>query len=142
MPLPVTHKCDVYSFGMLLFEIIGRRRNFDLELQSKEWYPRWVWQKFEIGEMDVVLAIANIEEKYTEKAERMCKVALWCVQYRPDERPTMSSVVRMLEGEQEIEDPADPFQYMVAHNLESITTSSTGTTADYSSSAARASSSL
>jgi serine/threonine protein kinase len=25
MPSPITHKCDVYSFGMLLFEIIGRR---------------------------------------------------------------------------------------------------------------------
>ncbi|GLU10421.1 hypothetical protein SLE2022_272270 [Rubroshorea leprosula] len=24
--LPLTHKCDVYSFGMLLFEILGRRR--------------------------------------------------------------------------------------------------------------------
>ncbi|KAJ4744977.1 Protein kinase family protein [Rhynchospora pubera] len=142
MPLPVTHKCDVYSFGMLLFEIIGRTRNFDLELQSKEWYPRWVWQKFEIDEMDVVLSVADIEDKYREKAERICKVALWCVQYRPDERPTMSSVVRMLEGEQAIEDPADPFRYMVAHNLESIATSSTGTTADYSSGAARASSSL
>ncbi|KAJ3685543.1 hypothetical protein LUZ61_014707 [Rhynchospora tenuis] len=142
IPLPVTHKCDVYSFGMLLFEIIGRRRNFDLELQSKEWYPRWVRKKFEIGEMDVVLTTADIEEKYREKAERMCKVAFWCVQYQPDDRPTMSSVVRMLEGQQEIEDPADPFQYLVAHNPESITTSSTGTTADYSSSAALASSSL
>ncbi|KAL1167227.1 hypothetical protein V6Z11_A05G004000 [Gossypium hirsutum] len=26
MPYPITHKCDVYSFGMLLFEIIGKRR--------------------------------------------------------------------------------------------------------------------
>jgi len=30
MPFPVTHKCDVYSFGILLFEIIGRRRNHDI----------------------------------------------------------------------------------------------------------------
>jgi serine/threonine protein kinase len=28
LPLPVTHKCDVYSFGMLVFEILGRRRNY------------------------------------------------------------------------------------------------------------------
>ena len=29
LPFPVTHKCDVYSFGMLLFEIIDKRRNRD-----------------------------------------------------------------------------------------------------------------
>ena len=29
MPLPITHKCDVYSYGMLLFEIVGRRRNLN-----------------------------------------------------------------------------------------------------------------
>ncbi|PWA85804.1 protein kinase-like domain, Concanavalin A-like lectin/glucanase domain protein [Artemisia annua] len=38
MPFPVTHKCDVYSFGMLLFEIIGRRRNVDVTVgDSQEW---------------------------------------------------------------------------------------------------------
>lgn len=135
MPLPVTYKCDVYSFGMLLFEMIGRRRNFDLELQSQDqWYPRWVWQKFEIGEIETVLTVADIEEKHREKVERICKVALWCVQHRSDERPSMSNVVRMLEGEQEIKDPSYPFQYMSPDIPESVATSITGTTSDYSSS--------
>ena len=118
---------------MLLFEIIGRRRNFNLELPSEDqWYPRYVWQKFEIGQMDTVFA--DIEEMYREKAKRMCNVALWCVQYRPDERPTMSDVVRMLEGEQEINDPTDPFSYMSPCIPKSIATSGTGTgtTSDYS----------
>nr|KYP67634.1 putative receptor-like protein kinase At5g39030 family [Cajanus cajan] len=40
MPLPVTHKCDVYSFGMLLFEIAGMRRNLDINLpESQKWFP-------------------------------------------------------------------------------------------------------
>jgi serine/threonine protein kinase len=143
MPLPVTYKCDVYSFGMLLFEIIGRRRNFNLELQSQDqWYPRWVWQKFEVGEIAAVLSIADIEDEYREKAKRICKVALWCVQHRPDERPTMSSVVRMLEGEQEIEDPPYPFQYMSPYLPTSIASSVTDTTSDYSSNTIPLSSSL
>ncbi|PRQ37326.1 putative protein kinase RLK-Pelle-RLCK-Os family [Rosa chinensis] len=51
--LPITHKCDVYSFGMLLFEIIGRRRNLDLNLtESQYWFPRWGWKKFEAGELE------------------------------------------------------------------------------------------
>uniref|UniRef100_A0A8I7BDN9 non-specific serine/threonine protein kinase n=1 Tax=Hordeum vulgare subsp. vulgare TaxID=112509 RepID=A0A8I7BDN9_HORVV len=36
MPLPVTQKCDVYSYGMLLFEMLGRRRNLELGLHSRE----------------------------------------------------------------------------------------------------------
>lgn len=45
MPQPVTHKCDVYSFGMLLFEIIGRRRNMDTTLgDSLQWFPLWAWK--------------------------------------------------------------------------------------------------
>ena len=40
MPYPVTHKCDVYSFGMLLFEIVGRRRNIDMNLpEGQMWFP-------------------------------------------------------------------------------------------------------
>ncbi|KAM2332075.1 hypothetical protein ACFX1X_022680 [Malus domestica] len=43
---PITHKCDVYSFGMLLFEIIGRRRNLDVKVEDgRDW--RCAWKKFE-----------------------------------------------------------------------------------------------
>jgi hypothetical protein len=40
---------------------VGRRRNLELghgaaaESQEQEWYPRWVWRRFEAGEMDAVL---------------------------------------------------------------------------------------
>jgi hypothetical protein len=121
MPLPVTHKCDVYSYGMLLFEMLGRRRNLELGLhgrESQEWYPRWVWHRFEAGDMDAVLARAmaagDIDD--TEKAARMCKVALWCVQYRPEDRPSMGNVVRMLEGEDQIATPGNPFAHLAPYS--------------------------
>ncbi|KAG2575316.1 hypothetical protein PVAP13_7KG427100 [Panicum virgatum] len=100
LPLPVTHKCDVYSFGMLVFEILGRRRNLEPQhpAVSQEWYPRWVWQRFDQGWFEDVMAASGIQAKDRDKAERMCKVALWCVQYQPEARPSMSSVVRMLEA--------------------------------------------
>uniref|UniRef100_A0ACD5UFT1 Uncharacterized protein n=1 Tax=Avena sativa TaxID=4498 RepID=A0ACD5UFT1_AVESA len=136
LPLPVTHKCDVYSFGMLVFEILGRRRNY-LEVKShsqhtapaesmisQEWYPKWVWQRFEQGRFDEVMAASGIRAEDREKAERMCKVALWCVQYQPELRPAMSSAVRMLEGEEEIARPVNPFTYMAS--LQMISGSSGG----------------
>ncbi|KAJ4802011.1 Protein kinase family protein [Rhynchospora pubera] len=102
--IPVTYKCDVYSFGMLLFEILGRRRNFEADqtAESQEWFPRWVWQKFDQGEIATILDTCGFgDDEMRKKAEIMCKVALWCVQYKPEARPTMNGVVRMLEGDME-----------------------------------------
>ncbi|KAG4949291.1 hypothetical protein JHK82_042498 [Glycine max] len=110
-PYPVTEKCDVYSFGILLFEIVGRRRHFDdAYSESQEWFPKWTWNMFENNELFVMLSHCGIENKDREIAERMSKVALWCVQYSPDDRPLMSNVVKMLEGEIEISPPPFPFQ--------------------------------
>ncbi|XP_052183881.1 rust resistance kinase Lr10-like [Diospyros lotus] len=112
MPLPITHKCDVYSFGMLLFEIIGRRRNLDINLaESQEWFPKWVWKKFEKGEMAEMMIVCGIEEKDREMAEKMAKTALWCVQYRPEGRPLISTAVKMLEDAIEIPAPSNPFPF-------------------------------
>ncbi|RLM66217.1 hypothetical protein C2845_PM16G22460 [Panicum miliaceum] len=124
MVLSATEKCDVYSFGMVLFEILGWRRNFDpCEGESKEWFPRWVWEKYEQGEIERVVSCAGIGEADREKAEMMCKVALWCVQFQPAARPTMSSVVRMLEGEMAIVPPVNPFHYVMDSSSSGSTSS-------------------
>ncbi|KAH7833816.1 hypothetical protein Vadar_009973 [Vaccinium darrowii] len=110
---PVTHKCDVYSFGMLLFEIVGRRRNAKKvgSSDSLDWFPKNVWDKYEKGELATMTIPYGIEEKDRETAQRMAMVALWCVQDSPLARPTMSVVVKMLEGQVEIMPPPKPFNY-------------------------------
>ncbi|KAG9456357.1 hypothetical protein H6P81_000865 [Aristolochia fimbriata] len=118
-PFPVTHKCDVYSFGMLLFEIVGRRRNMDESWpESQEWLPRWVWETHEKGELREEITILGIEEEDKEKAERVLKIALWCVQKPPENRPSMSSVVHMLEGGAEVISPPNPFQHLMSHGVD------------------------
>ncbi|WJX23976.1 non-specific serine/threonine protein kinase [Trifolium repens] len=77
MPFPVTYKCDVYSFGILLFEIIGRRRNHDASIsESREWFPMLVWKKFDAEEVEDLLVACGIEEKNMEIVERMVKYQL------------------------------------------------------------------
>ncbi|KAH7674791.1 Non-specific serine/threonine protein kinase protein [Dioscorea alata] len=73
----------------------------------------WIWGKFEGGELESVMSNCGIEYTDRDKAERKCKVALWCAHYQPDERPSMNSVVRMLAGEEEIIAPKNPFPYMM-----------------------------
>ena len=80
MPFPVTYKCDVYSFGMMLLEIIGWRRNLDFAMnESREWFPKRVWEKFDKGELEGMMRDSGMEEKDMEKVKKMCMVALWCV---------------------------------------------------------------
>ncbi|XP_066388668.1 rust resistance kinase Lr10-like [Miscanthus floridulus] len=126
----VTEKCDVYSFGMLLLEIVGRRRNFDEAApESQQWFPTLAWTKYETGELVDLVACSSGEagdaaaapgdddhelQRDKERVERMCKVAFWCVQQQPEARPPMGAVVKMLEGEMSIAAPVNPFQHLMA----------------------------
>nr|WIL59819.1 nodulation protein [Melilotus officinalis] len=99
----------------------GRRRNHDVNLsESQEWFPMWVWKKFDAEQVNELVTACRIEEKNMEIVERMVKVALSCVQYRPESRPTMSVVVQMLEGLIEIPKPLNPFQYMIDGTFSSL----------------------
>lgn len=140
---PVTCKCDVYSFGMVLFEIVGRRRNAAVGSSgSIDWFPIQVWERFEKGELVNVSGEFDVEEDGERKMaiERMCLVALWCVQDSPEDRPPMSAVVTMLEGSVEIMPPPKPFQYMfpISTDTSAVTVTmdseqmSSGSTSSYS----------
>ncbi|XP_034683158.1 rust resistance kinase Lr10-like isoform X1 [Vitis riparia] len=134
---PITHKCDVYSFGMLLFEIVGRRRNNAKvgSNESMDWFPKHTWEEYEKGDLAAMTVACGIEEKDREKAERMSMVALWCVQDSPDSRPPMSAVVKMLEGGVEVMPPPKPFHYLYSVGMNVFQQANeTGTNSSYATS--------
>ncbi|XP_057798685.1 LEAF RUST 10 DISEASE-RESISTANCE LOCUS RECEPTOR-LIKE PROTEIN KINASE-like 2.5 [Salvia miltiorrhiza] len=104
----VSYKADVYSFGMLLMEMVGLNRglrgNND---DSSKYFPEWIYDQFNQGKG---IEIEKAEEKNSNGDEnesrkslvqKMTIVALWCIQIRPDDRPSMNKVLQMLEADVE-----------------------------------------
>ncbi|KAK9912517.1 hypothetical protein M0R45_036379 [Rubus argutus] len=108
----VSNKADIYSFGMLLMEIAGKRKNLNAfaENSSQIYFPSWVCDQFNEGKDMEIQDATDEEMKITKK---MLIVALWCIQMKPNDRPnSMNQVVEMLEGEIEcIPMPPKPFLY-------------------------------
>ncbi|MCH93184.1 receptor-like kinase [Trifolium medium] len=94
----VSHKSDVYSFGMMLMEMVGGRKNViaDASQTSEIYFPHWVYKKLDLGSDLIPGEVITVEEG--EIAKRMTIVGLWCIQTFPNDRPTMSRVIEMLEG--------------------------------------------
>ncbi|XP_021818145.1 rust resistance kinase Lr10-like isoform X2 [Prunus avium] len=96
----VSYKANVYSFGMLLMEMASRRKNFNasIEHSSQIYFPLWVSEQFCMGK-EFEMDDATEEEKNIIK--KMIITALWCIQLKPSDRPSMNKVIEMLEGEVE-----------------------------------------
>jgi serine/threonine protein kinase len=106
----VSYKSDVYSFGMLVLEMVSGRRNSDpsTESQNDVYLPEWIYDKVILGEELVLTSEMTNEEK--EKVKRLAIVALWCIQWNPKNRPSMTKVVNMLTGRlQSLDMPPKPF---------------------------------
>ncbi|GMY32533.1 G-type lectin S-receptor-like serine/threonine-protein kinase LECRK1 [Fagus crenata] len=102
----VTVKVDVYSFGIVLLEIICCRKSVDSNLPEKEAIlEEWTYDCFERAELS---KLVNDEEVDNSQLERMVKVALWCILDDPSLRPSMKKVLLMLEGTMDIPIPPNP----------------------------------
>ncbi|XP_015948019.1 receptor protein kinase TMK1-like [Arachis duranensis] len=95
----VSHKSDVYSYGMLILEIIGGRHNY---YESKEshtselCFPDWIYKDLEKGNVPTRCLLDKEEEN--GMVMKMTLVSLWCIQPNPLDRPSMGKVIDMLEG--------------------------------------------
>ncbi|CAL9050980.1 unnamed protein product [Musa banksii] len=93
----VSSKSDVYSYGMMVLEMAGGRKNFDagVENASEIYFPHWIYDNLnkycEVG-------ISGLTSETGEVARKMIMVGLWCIQLNPADRPSMSKVLEMWEG--------------------------------------------
>ncbi|KAL1118997.1 hypothetical protein V6Z11_D01G074000 [Gossypium hirsutum] len=101
-------KSDVFSFGVLLMEIVSGKKNtgfyqlHSVHLLAHAW-NLWTSNR----EMDLIDPM--LEEVPTRLALRYVNIGLLCIQETADDRPTMSDVVSMLSNESlDIPPPKQP----------------------------------
>ncbi|CAK9149442.1 unnamed protein product [Ilex paraguariensis] len=104
----VSYKSDVYSFGMLLLEMVGVKKKVDVGASdtSESYFPEWIYNSLD---QEKELEIQVEEEDDTKRARKLTIVGLWCVQWHPVDRPAMKTVIQMLEGEDNLSLPPNPF---------------------------------
>ncbi|CAF1901784.1 unnamed protein product [Brassica napus] len=109
----LSYKSDVYSYGMLVLEMIGARNKESAHQDSASntssiYFPEWVYRDLELGKPRR-LTENGINNEEEELAKKMALVGLWCIQPSPLDRPPMNRVVEMMEGSLEaLEVPPRP----------------------------------
>lgn len=113
---PASPEMDVYSFGMILLEIISGRRNLDVAYGSEQaFFPSWACEQVELGRQMLLVDSRLADAVDPEQAEKLIHIALWCIQEVPKLRPRMRFVVEMLEGQERV--PKAPSSlHVVLHN--------------------------
>ncbi|XP_039851397.1 G-type lectin S-receptor-like serine/threonine-protein kinase At2g19130 [Panicum virgatum] len=120
--LPISAKADVYSFGMVVFEIISGRRNAEsyadgdgdgTEAGAAGQHPPTffpVWAAARVVEGDTVaVADPRLRGDLVEgELERACRIACWCIQDQEEHWPTMAQVVQAREGFVDVSVPPVP----------------------------------
>ncbi|KAJ1387402.1 Serine/threonine-protein kinase, active site [Sesbania bispinosa] len=129
----VSDKTDIYSYGMVLLEIVGGRKNVSLVEDEKDkskrkwqYFPKIVNEKVREGKlMEIVdhrlMECGGVDER---EVRTLVYVGLWCVQEKPRLRPSMVQVVDMLEGRVRVEEPPDTRMILV--DLLSVDEDATG----------------
>ncbi|WVZ85384.1 hypothetical protein U9M48_032320 [Paspalum notatum var. saurae] len=107
-------KSDVYSYGVLVLEIITGHKIYTFEGQNSEGLVEYVWQHWtekRVGDVvDGDLLGLEGQEHALRQAMRCVHVALLCVQADRSKRPDMGPVITMLrsDGGAELPEPSLP----------------------------------
>ncbi|XAR59282.1 Non-specific serine/threonine protein kinase [Bertholletia excelsa] len=101
----LTHKADVYSFGIVALEVVAGKDN--MKYRPNEDYVCLLDWALVLEQRQSLMELVDPRlgsDFNEEEAMRTIKVALLCTNLSPALRPTMSEVVSMLEGQTHIQE--------------------------------------
>ncbi|CAA0806994.1 PR5-like receptor kinase [Striga hermonthica] len=115
----VSHKSDVYSYGMMVLEMAGANTlvvgQSDNTQSSENYFPDGIYERVidDVTRMSADGIAITTHEDVTSR--KMLLVGFWCIQTNPSDRPPISMVVEMLEGSfQSIQIPPKPVLFTPA----------------------------
>lgn len=94
--MKITEKTDVYSYGVVVLEVLTGKQAIDPTIPDGLHIVDWVRQKR--GGLEVLdPSLLSRPESEIEEMMQVLGIALLCVNSSPDERPTMKDVAAMLK---------------------------------------------
>jgi len=105
----ITEKADVYSFGIVVMEIISSRKNLDTSRSEESIHLITLLEEKVKSDQLADLVDKHSADMQVHKQEvlEMMELAMWCLQIDSKRRPQMSEVVKVLEGHMSIESRID-----------------------------------
>ncbi|KAJ7533237.1 hypothetical protein O6H91_13G039000 [Diphasiastrum complanatum] len=95
--LKVTEKSDIYSFGVVLLELITSKRPVEPEFGEGVDLVKWVCRKIQTKEGVVAILDSKIPGARQQDMLLVLKLALRCTSVFPSTRPSMREVVDLLK---------------------------------------------
>jgi hypothetical protein len=94
----------VFSFGVLVLEIVSGRTNIEHTLNEDQTYLlEWVWKLHEGNKLLELVDPKVNTRNHEEEILHVINIGLLCVQSIASKRPSMSRIVAMLQGDMEME---------------------------------------
>uniref|UniRef100_A0A0D9W3A9 Receptor-like serine/threonine-protein kinase n=1 Tax=Leersia perrieri TaxID=77586 RepID=A0A0D9W3A9_9ORYZ len=106
----ITEKVDIYSFGVVLMEIISGRKNIDVsQPEESVQLINLLREKAQNNQLTDLIDkhSKDMVSHHQEEVIQMMKLAMWCLQNDSSRRPSMSMVVKVLEGGMSVENCLD-----------------------------------
>lgn len=110
----LTEKADVYSFGVLLLEIVtGRQNNRSKTAEYTDSLVTLTWKKFQAGTVEELydpnlMLHHHHYSNVKNDVFRVVQVGLLCTQEVPSLRPTMAKALQMLTTDEQLPAPTNP----------------------------------
>ncbi|KAL5762812.1 hypothetical protein ACOSP7_019076 [Xanthoceras sorbifolium] len=106
----ISVKVDVYSFGVMLLEIICCKSSVAFAMgNQEEALMDWAYDCYKKRKLDQLTENDEEASNDMKGVERLVMVALWCIQEDASLRPSMKKVIQMLEGVTEVSVPPYPW---------------------------------
>nr|KYP40210.1 putative LRR receptor-like serine/threonine-protein kinase At1g56130 family [Cajanus cajan] len=117
----LTEKVDVFSFGVVLLEIVSGRSNSDSSLEGDKMYLlEWAWHLHENNNV-LDLVDPRLSDFNEEEVKQVVRIGLMCTQTSPTLRPSMSRVVAMLLGDIEVNTVTSRPGYLTDWKFDDVT---------------------